>query len=46
MAEIESAKIVTGDVKAEVDDESIIGGGQSVHGELVAVVLVRCWESC
>ena len=46
MAEVESAKIVTGDVKAAVDDKSIIRGGQSVHGELVVVVLVRCWESC
>ena len=31
MAEIKSAKIVTGDVKAEVDNESIKGSGQSVH---------------
>ena len=46
MAEVESAKIMTGDVKTEVNDESIIGSGQSIHGELVVVVLVRCWESC
>ena len=46
MADIKSAKIVTGDVKTEVDDEGIIRGGKSVHRELVVVVLVRCWESC
>ena len=38
-AVIESAKIVTGDAMTEVDDESRIGGGKSVHRELVVVVL-------
>ena len=31
MAEVESVKIVTGDAKAEVNDEGIIGGCQGVH---------------
>ena len=45
-ADVESAKIVMGDAITEVNDESIVGDSQSVHGELVVVVLVRCWESC
>ena len=35
MAAIERAKIVTGDAKTEVDDESIEGSSQSVHGSWV-----------
>ena len=31
MAEVESAKIMTGDAKTEVDDEGIIGRCQGVH---------------
>ena len=45
-AAVKSAKIVTGDAMTEVDDESIVGGCESVHRELVVVVLVGCWESC